>query len=70
MSFILQHKVEYAGVVETPHGPTKAEVRIMYIWDKDLRAVNNLVRLGRGAMMGVDHNKNMMWVGSSAGFNV
>jgi hypothetical protein len=22
--------------------------------------------MGRGAMMGVDHNKNMDWVGSSA----
>jgi hypothetical protein len=26
------------------------------------------VRMGRGLMMGVDHNKNMQWVGSSAGF--
>jgi hypothetical protein len=24
--------------------------------------------MGRGLMMGVDHNKNMQWVGSSAGF--
>jgi hypothetical protein len=24
------------------------------------------VRMGRGLMMGVDHNKNMKWVGSSA----
>jgi hypothetical protein len=69
-NYILQQKVEYDGVVDTPHGPTKAEVRIIYIWDTELRAVNNLVRMGRGAMMGVDHNKNMMWVGSSAGFRV
>jgi hypothetical protein len=27
-----------------------------------------IVRMGRGMMMGVDHNKNMEWVGSSAGF--
>jgi hypothetical protein len=27
-----------------------------------------IVRMGRGLMMGVDHNKNMQWVGSSAGF--
>jgi hypothetical protein len=26
-----------------------------------------IVRMGRGLMMGVDHNKNMEWVGSSAG---
>jgi len=25
-----------------------------------------IMRLGRGAMMGVDHNKSMEWVGSSA----
>jgi hypothetical protein len=25
-----------------------------------------IVRMGRGLMMGVDHNKNMAWVGSSA----
>jgi hypothetical protein len=24
--------------------------------------------MGRGLMMGVDHNRNMDWVGSSAGF--
>jgi hypothetical protein len=24
------------------------------------------VRMGRGLMMGVDHNKDMEWVGSSA----
>ena len=29
-------------------------------------AVATLIRLGRGKMMGVDHNKNMEWVGASA----
>jgi len=24
--------------------------------------------MGRGLMMGVDHNRNMEWVGASAGF--
>jgi len=27
-----------------------------------------IVRMGRGLMMGVDHNKDMQWVGASAGF--
>jgi len=27
-----------------------------------------LVRMGRGKMMGVDHNKGLAWVGASAGF--
>jgi hypothetical protein len=66
--YVIQKKVGYAGVVETPAGPTKAEVRILYIWCDAPVPVLNLVRLGRGGMMGVDHNKNMDWVGSSAGF--
>jgi hypothetical protein len=28
--------------------------------------VISLVRLGRGLMMGVDHNRNQEWVGGSA----
>ena len=32
------------------------------------RAVTTIIRTGRGKMMGVDHNKNMEWVGASAGF--
>lgn len=66
--YILQEKVDYGGVVESPHGGTKAEVRLMYIWLDHPVAVNNLVRMGRGKMMGVDHNKDLTWVGSSAGF--
>ncbi len=66
--YILQERVEYAGVVDTPAGPTKAEVRILYIWHEHPVPVLNLVRLGRGTMMGVDQNKGMDWVGSSAGF--
>ncbi len=68
--YVLQEKVEYGTFIHTPHGGTKAEVRIMYIWNKRLMAVANLVRMGRGKMMGVDHNKNMAWVGSSAGFYI
>ncbi len=65
--YILQERVNFTPVIETPHGPTKAELRIMYIWLKDLTPVLVIVRMGRGLMMGVDHNRNMEWVGSSAG---
>jgi hypothetical protein len=65
--YILQEKMNFEPVIETPFGPTKAEVRIMYIWDDKLLPVMTIVRMGRGLMMGVDHNKNMEWVGSSAG---
>ena len=65
--YILQERISFTPVVETPHGPTKAELRIMYIWLEELTPVLIIVRMGRGLMMGVDHNKNMEWVGSSAG---
>ena len=66
--YILQQKMSFEPVIDTPFGPTKAEIRIMYIWLETLQPVMTIVRMGRGLMMGVDHNKNMEWVGSSAGF--
>ncbi len=65
--YILQERMNFEPVVETPHGSTKAEVRVMYIWLEDLKPVLTIIRMGRGLMMGVDHNKNMEWVGASAG---
>jgi hypothetical protein len=65
--YILQERMNFEPVIETPFGPTKAEVRIMYIWLDKLTPVMTIVRMGRGLMMGVDHNKNMAWVGASAG---
>ncbi len=65
--FILQQRMNFAPVIETPFGATKAEVRIMYVWVDELLPVMTIIRMGRGAMMGVDQNKNMEWVGSSAG---
>ncbi len=66
--YILQERMEFEPVIETPFGGTKAEIRIMYIWVDKLLPVLTIVRMGRGKMMGVDHNKNMEWVGSSAAF--
>jgi hypothetical protein len=66
-NYILQERVNFEPVIETPHGKTRAEIRIMYIWLDELQPVSLLVRMGRGAMMGVDHNKNLEWVGASAG---
>jgi hypothetical protein len=64
--YILQERLNFTPVVETPHGATKVELRIMYVWLDELVSVLTIVRMGRGLMMGVDHNKNMKWVGSSA----
>ena len=66
--YVLQERMNFEPVIATPFGPTKAEVRIMYIWLEELLPVMTIVRMGRGMMMGVDHNKNMEWVGSAAGF--
>jgi len=65
--YILQERLHFEPVIETPFGGTKVEVRVMYIWVNELTAVLTILRMGRGLMMGVDHNRNMEWVGSSAG---
>jgi hypothetical protein len=64
--YILQERMNFEPVIETPYGGTKAEVRVMYIWLDELKPVLTIIRMGRGLMMGVDHNKNMEWVGASA----
>jgi hypothetical protein len=66
--YILQERLHFEPVIETPFGATKAEVRVMYVWQEELKAVLTIIRMGRGLMMGVDQNKNMEWVGASAGF--
>jgi hypothetical protein len=65
--YILQERMHFEPVIETPFGMTKAEVRVMYIWLEELTPTLTIIRTGRGLMMGVDHNKNMEWVGASAG---
>jgi hypothetical protein len=68
--YILQERMNFAPLIETPFGLTKSEVRVMYIWLDELRAVTTIIRMGRGKMMGVDQNRDMEWVGASAGFFV
>ena len=64
--YVVQERVRFTPVIETPHGGTQVEIRIMYVWLDELKAVMPLLRMGRGKMMGVDHNKNLEWVGASA----
>lgn len=74
--FILQERVAFSPVIQTPHGATQAELRIMLVRDDApglgsgpaYKAVLPLVRMGRGKMMGVDHNKGLSFVGASAAF--
>ena len=67
-NYILQERLRFEPVIQTPHGATQMEIRMMYVWPEgaELTAVLPLVRMGRGIMMGVDHNKNLEWVGGSA----
>jgi hypothetical protein len=76
-NYILQERINFTPVIDTPEGPAQAEIRIMYVRDpstqpgpgtRHLRPVLPLLRMGRGKMMGVDHNKGLRWVGASAGF--
>ena len=66
--YLLQQRVRFEPVIETPYGKTHVEVRIMYIWADKPEAVTTIVRMGRGKMMGVDQNRDFEWVGASAGF--
>ncbi len=65
--YVLQRRIAFTPVINTPVGPTQAEIRIMFVREGDrLHAVLPLVRMGRGRMMGVDHNKGLEWVGAAA----
>ena len=70
-NWILQRKVKYADVIETPDGKAKVEIRIMYMrkdgWDRPKPAIN-LSRLSKGKMIGVRYNKDKEWVGGSVCF--
>jgi hypothetical protein len=69
-NYLLQERMHFVPTIETPHGLTQAEIRILYLWPDGgkLTPVLPLVRLGRGKMMGVDHNRDQEWVGASAAF--
>lgn len=68
--YLLQERVRFAPVIETPFGPTQAEIRILYVWPEggQLTPALTLTRMGRGKMMGVDHNRDQQWVGSTAAY--
>lgn len=70
-NWILQRKVKYADIIDTPDIPAKAEIRMMYIWkDGATRPLlaTNLARLSKGKMIGVRYNKDKEWVGASVGY--
>ncbi|WP_267402867.1 MULTISPECIES: hypothetical protein [unclassified Chryseobacterium] len=72
-NYILQRKVNYEPIFEDINGEfSKAEVRLLYIWqEKDERPIllENLARMTKAAMVNVDFNKkDAIWIGSSNAF--
>jgi len=67
----LQEKIDYGpAIAAADGGDVKLEIRMMFARSDDaaeLTLMTNLCRLSRGAMLGVDYNKDKTWVGSSVG---
>ena len=70
-NWILQRKVQYASIIETPDEPAKAEIRLFYFWKDEWErpiAVHNLARLSKGKMIGTRYNKDKTWVGGTIAY--
>lgn len=70
-NFLLQRKVQYEPVIQSPDGLVKCEIRMLLVWpekDEKPTLVTNLARLSRGEMIGVNFNKNKDWVGGTVCF--
>ena len=72
-AWCLQEKIEYAPALRAADGGgVKVEIRMMFLRpDDEPRPIlaQNLIRLSRGKMLGVDFNKEFTWVGSSIGLS-
>jgi hypothetical protein len=69
--WILQRKVNYLPVIQTPDEAAKLEIRLFYYWPKGMPrpiAIHNLARLSKGSMIGTRYNKDKDWVGGSIAF--
>lgn len=70
-NWIMQRKVNYADIIDTPDVPAKAEIRLFYFWKKEWQrpiAVHNLARLSKGKMIGTRYNKDKTWVGGTIAY--
>ena len=72
-SWCLQEKIEYEPALQSVDGGgVKIEIRLMFLRPDDEPKpilTQNLIRLSRGKMLGVDFNKQFTWVGSSVGLH-
>jgi len=73
-AWCIQEKIEYEPALQAVDGGgVKIEIRMMFLRpDDEAKPVlaQNLVRLSRGKMLGVDFNKQFTWVGSSVGLSL
>ena len=73
-AWCLQEKIEYEPALQAiDGGGVKMEIRMMFLRpDDEAKPIlsQNLVRLSRGKMLGVDFNKQFTWVGSSVGLSL
>ncbi|MBS1527978.1 MAG: hypothetical protein JST19_20195 [Bacteroidetes bacterium] len=70
-NWILQEKVNYEPILQSPGGGVKIEIRLLYLWpDGDAKPTLaiNLARLSKGKMIGVRYNKDFDWVGGTVAF--
>ncbi|HUP49515.1 MAG TPA: hypothetical protein VNA04_12070 [Thermoanaerobaculia bacterium] len=69
----LQEKIEYAqALTAVDGGGVKVEIRMMFLRPDDAAEpllAQNLIRLSRGRMLGVDFNREFTWVGASVGLS-
>ena len=67
--WVLQRKVVYEPVIQSPEGLVKVEIRLLYIWPdgEEPQLCINLARMSRGKMIGVQHNSDCDWVGGTVG---
>lgn len=73
-AWCLQEKIEYEPALQAVDGGgVKIEIRLMFLRpDDEAKPIlaQNLVRLSRGKMLGVDFNKQFTWVGSTVGLSL
>jgi hypothetical protein len=68
-NWCIQEKIEYAQAIQAADGGgVKAEIRMMFLRPDDEPKpilAQNLARLSRGKLLGVNFNREFTWVGSS-----
>ncbi len=71
-NYILQRKINYEPIIESPDAKVKLEVRILAVQSPSMpkaKPIINIIRMTQGKMVGVKYNKDKKWVGGTIGFS-